>query len=76
MGDRNDLNSPIKRARGSLIVWFDLLPEEARLDAVMALDSFCQTVEREVQQAYFDGHNQRSAAVAMRKIADAPPKQS
>ena len=76
MGDRNNLQSPIKRARMAVDVWMELLPKEAKLDAEMALDKFCQVAEREIEQAYFDGHNQRHASATMRKISDAAPAAS
>lgn len=63
MGDRKQLQSPVGRAKIGVAIWFDALPEGIRLDAEAALDRLCEVVEREVEQAYFDGNNHRRASV-------------
>lgn len=73
MGDRKDLHSPLRRARLSVWTWIDLLPPDAQPDAHMALDKLCEVAEREIEQAYFDGHNQRREQQAATKIRASTP---
>lgn len=75
MGDRKDLHSPVRRARISVAVWIDVLPEDAQADAVMALDKLCDVAEREIEQAYFDGNNQHRDSVGARQFRQ-PAQQS
>lgn len=59
MGDRTRLHSPLKRARMGVEQWLEALPKDVQFDATSALDRLCEAAEREIEQAYFDGHNQR-----------------
>jgi hypothetical protein len=76
MGDRSELHSPVRRAKMEVSLWLEMLPKDAKLEAEMALDKLCQVAGREIEQAYFDGHNQRSAAARLRKLADEPVTQT
>lgn len=68
MGDRNQLHSPLQRARIGVAAWLDLLPEEAQSEAMMALDKFCQIAEAQMEQCYFDGNNHRRIAEVIAKL--------
>jgi hypothetical protein len=70
MGDRTELQSPVRRAKMEVSLWFEMLPKDAKVEAEMALDKLYQVACREVEQAYLDGHNQRSAAARLRKLMD------
>lgn len=71
MGDRNQLHSPMRRAKLAVLTWLDLLPKEIRDDAIMALDKLCDVAEKDIEQAYFDGSNQRRDAAAALKVREA-----
>jgi len=66
MGDRKELQSPLRRAKIGVSNWLGALPEGAKLDAEIALDKLIEVAEREIEQAYFDGNNHRAGAERMR----------
>jgi hypothetical protein len=68
MGDRKDLQSPLMRAKFGILPWLDALPKDARLDAEMALDNLVSVAFREIEQAYIDGVNNRSAQARAQKL--------
>ncbi|MGY3527299.1 hypothetical protein [Bradyrhizobium sp. USDA 4452] len=75
----NHVTSPLRRARIGVEIWLDLLPEEARLDAKIALDKLCQIAEREIDSAYSDGSNNNwngRRAEETRKALAKPAEQS
>ncbi len=37
--------------------WLDLLPKDVQIDVDMALSKLWEVMNREIEQAYFDGHN-------------------
>lgn len=55
MGDQ--VKSPLRRAKLSVVIWLDILPKDAQLDAKMALDKLVDLAEREIEQAYFEGQD-------------------
>ncbi len=55
MGDQ--VKSPLRRARLSVIIWLDILPKDAQADAKMALDRLVDLAEKEIEQAYFAGQD-------------------
>lgn len=67
MGDKNDLHSALMRAKFGVSPWFDVLPKDAKVEAEMALDRLIEVANREIEQAYFDGANNRSASVRAQK---------
>jgi hypothetical protein len=71
MGDRKDLQSPVRRAKLSVMTWLDLLPKDAQMDATMALDKLCDVAEAQIEQAYFDGSNNHMGAVQSRPFRQA-----
>lgn len=73
MGDRTKLLSPLKRARMGLEQWIDLLPEDAQPAAGMAIDRLCEMAEREIEQAYYDGHKQRRDSEQIKALREATP---
>jgi len=69
MADASDITSPLSRARFAVMVWIDTLSsKDAQMEASMAMDSFMQVAEREIQQAYRDGMNHRSSAVRAQQM--------
>ena len=62
MGDRTRLHSPIQRARMGVEPWLEMLPKDVQFEALSSLERLCEAAFREVEQAYFDGHNQRANA--------------
>lgn len=68
MAAASDVTSPLSRARFSVMVWIDSLPDEAKSEAAMAMDTLMQVAEREIENAYRDGMNHRSAAVRAQKL--------
>jgi hypothetical protein len=50
------------------MLWIDLLPEEAKAEASMAMDALMHTAIREIEQAYRDGMTHRSDAVQSQKM--------
>lgn len=73
MGDRKDLHSPVRRAKLGVMTWIDVLPKDAQTDAMMALDKLCEVAEREIEQAYFDGSNQRRDSAQARPFREPVP---
>lgn len=67
MSDRNELQSALMRAKFGILPWLDALPKDARLDAEMALNRLIEVANREIEQAYMDGANNRSASVRAQK---------
>jgi hypothetical protein len=74
MGDKNDLQSPLRRAKLGMYIWIELLPKEAQEIAVDALTALCTAAEREIEQAYFDGQKHRSSAIDSRQFRAPPPQ--
>lgn len=68
MAAASDVISPLSRARFSVMVWIDSLPGDAKSEAAMAMDTLMQVAEREIENAYRDGMNHRSAAVRAQKF--------
>lgn len=71
MGERAQLQTPIGRARLGVVQWLDGLPKEYKDEAVMALDKLCQVAEQQIEQAYFDGYNNRSGSERVRGLREA-----
>jgi hypothetical protein len=65
--------SPLKRARIGVEIWLDLLPEDTKIDAKMALERLCEVAEKEIQQSYMDGDRHSRDG---RRADEARPSQS
>lgn len=72
MDTRKELQSPTRRAKFGMMPWLEMLPKEAQLDAFMALDRLIAVAEKEIEQAYLDGHNNRSETVRSREFNKDP----
>lgn len=70
MGAASDVTSPLMRARYAVMIWVDLLPKDAQLEASMAMDCLIQLAEREIENAYRDGSASRSAAARAQKLKE------
>jgi hypothetical protein len=68
MAAASDITSPLSRARFAVMLWIDTLSKDAQCEAAIAMDSFMQLAEREIEQAYRDGMNHRSASVRAQKM--------
>lgn len=74
MGAASDVTSPLMRARYAVMIWVDLLPKDAQLEASVAMDGLIQLAEREIEGAYRDGSASRSAAARAQKFIEARKK--
>lgn len=72
MGDPKDLQSPLRRAKFGVMTWIDLLPDDPKMEAMMALEKLCDVAERQIEQAYFDGNNNHQAVVRARPFRPQP----
>jgi hypothetical protein len=63
-----DVTSSLSRSRFRVMLWLDLLSEDAKSEAQMAMDALMQVATHEIEQAYRDGMNHRSSAVQSQKM--------
>lgn len=47
----------LRRAHLNAVIWIELLPKEAQIDAKMALEKLVDTAEREIDRAFFEGQD-------------------
>lgn len=67
MADRNKLMSPLTRAKIGMDQWIEMLPKDVQCHAESSLERLCEVAFREIEQAYYDGHNQRANSERIRK---------
>jgi hypothetical protein len=50
-------NTAIRRAHLSALIWIDLIPEAAQIEAKMAIEKLASTAEAEIERAFFEGQD-------------------
>jgi len=54
--------------------WIEMLPNDVRCHAESSLERLCEAALRDIEQAYYDGHNQRANSQRIREAAEAASK--